>query len=135
VNAVVVTLVARLAIDGFDWTTGFVLGTIVAPTDAVAVTAIARYVRLPRKVTAILEGEGLLNDVTALVAYRLAVAAVVTGTFSLGGALLDFLWAGAAGVALGLAVGWLAVHVRRLLDDPPVEIIVSLLTPFAAYLP
>jgi CPA1 family monovalent cation:H+ antiporter len=133
-TTLLVAALAHWAI-GLAWPPAFVLATVVAQTDVVAVQAVTQRLRVPRRVVTILEGEGLINDVTALVGYRMAVAAVLTGAFSLGGAVLDFLWASAAGVALGLAVGWLAVQVRRLVDDPPVEITVSLLTPFAAYLP
>ena len=132
-TTIVVAAVAHFGI-GLGWPVAFVLGTIVAPTDLIAVTAITDRLPVPRQVLSILEGEGLANDVTALVCYRMAVATVVSGGFSLTDAVLQFLWAAAAGVALGLATGWLAVWVRRRLDDPPVEITISLLTPFAAFL-
>jgi monovalent cation/hydrogen antiporter len=135
VTMVVVAAVAQSLIDGFTWPSAFVLAAIVAPSDAVAVAAVTERLPVPRRVITILEGESLANDATALVSYRMAVAAVVTGTFSLGQASLSFLWAAAGGAAFGLAVGWLVVHVRRVLRHPPIEITVSLLTPFAAYLP
>jgi Na+/H+ antiporter len=118
-----------------SWPVAFVLATIVAPTDAVAVMAITRQLRVPRRITTILEGEGLLNDATALVAYRMAVAAVVAGTFSLDDACVSLVWVSVGGTLVGLAIGWITVQVRRLLHDPPVEVTLSLLTPFAAYLP
>jgi monovalent cation/hydrogen antiporter len=129
-----VAAVAHLAI-GLGWPLAFVLAAIVAPTDTVSVTAITEHLRIPRRVVIILEGESLVNDAVALVAYRMAVAAVVIGSFSASRAGLWFLWAAAGGVIIGLAVGWVIVWLRGNLHHPPVEIIISLLTPFAAYLP
>ncbi|MEN3307302.1 MAG: monovalent cation/hydrogen antiporter [Micromonosporaceae bacterium] len=134
-TTVAVGYTAHLLIPGLPLAAGFVLGAIVAPPDAVAATAIAHRVGLPRRVISILEGESLLNDATALVAYRIAVAAVVTGAFSFGEAVLRFVLVSAVGVAVGLGVGFLVVTVRRRIDDPLTENTVSLITPFAAYLP
>ena len=133
-----ILLVAAAAhgiIEGMSWPVALVLGTIVAPPDAVAVAAVTRRLSLPRRVITILEGESLVNDAAALVAYQMAVVAVVTGEFLPGKALLLFPWALVGGVAIGLLVGRLAVGVRRRLNDPPVDVTVSLLIPFAAYLP
>lgn len=113
---------------------GFVLGAIISPPDAIAATAIAERLNVPRRIVTILEGESLVNDATALVAYRFAVAAVVTGSFSLAGASLQFFIVGIGGILAGLAVGWLAVQFHKRVDDAPIEITVSLLTPFVAYL-
>lgn len=113
---------------------GFVLGAIISPPDAIAATAIAERLKIPRRIVTILEGESLVNDATALVAYRLAIAAVVTGAFSWAQAGGDFLLISCGGVLAGLAVGWLAEQFHRRVDDAPIEITVSLLTPFAAYL-
>ena len=113
---------------------GFVLGAIISPPDAIAATAIAERLNVPRRIVTILEGESLVNDATALVAYRFAVAAVVTGSFSLAGASVQFVLVGVGGILVGLAVGWLAVQFHKRVDDPPIEITVSLLTPFVAYL-
>src|ERR1041384_5126424 len=93
---------------GLPLAAGFVLGAIISPPDAVAATAIAERLRVPRRIVTILEGESLVNDATALVAYRVAIAAVVTGSFSLGHASVRFLIVGGGGILLGLAVGWLA---------------------------
>jgi len=134
-TTVTVGYTAHLLIPGLPLAAGFVLGAIVAPPDAVAATAIAHRVGLPRRVISILEGESLLNDATALVAYRIAVAAVVTGAFSYREAALRFLVVSAVGIAVGLGVGFLVVTVRRRIDDPLTENTVSLITPFAAYLP
>src|SRR5215510_12359471 len=113
---------------------GFVLGAIISPPDAIAATAIAERLKVPRRIVTILEGESLVNDATALVAYRFAIAAVVTGSFSLGRASGQFLIFGIGGILLGLAVGWLAEQFHKRVDDAPIEITVSLLTPFVAYL-
>lgn len=113
---------------------GFVLGAIVSPPDAVAATAIAERLKVPHRIVTILEGECLVNDATALVAYRFAVAAVATGSFSLGKASWEFFVVGIGGILIGLAVGWLVEWLGRRVDDAPIEITVSLLTPFAAYL-
>ncbi|SRR5579884_1467865 len=130
-----VAVIAHLVVPELDWPAAFALGAIVSPTDSVAATAIAQRLGAPRRIVTLLEGESLLNDATGLVAFRFAVAAALTGNFSLGQAGLSFVLVAAGGLAIGLAVGWLVGEVRRRLDDPPVEITVSLLTPFAAYLP
>jgi monovalent cation/hydrogen antiporter len=100
----------------------------------VAATAIAHRLRVPRRLVTILEGESLVNDTTAFVAYRFAVAAVVTGAFSLGQASLQFLLVGLGGTAVGIGFGWLATAIQRRLDEPSVQTTVSLLTPFVCYL-
>ena len=119
---------------GLPLSAGFVLGAIISPPDAIAATAITDRLKVPRRIVTILEGESLLNDATALVAYRVAVAAVVTGTFSLAHASGKFFLVGLGGNAVGLAVGWLAEQFHKRVDDAPIEITVSLLTPFVAYL-
>src|ERR1700737_587464 len=123
------------ALTGLPWAAAFVLGAIISPPDAVAATAITSRLRVSRKIVTILDGESLVNDATALVAYRFAVAAMISGTFSLSEAIGRFLLVALGGTGIGLAVGWLASHVQRRLDDPPVQITISLLTPFAAYIP
>jgi CPA1 family monovalent cation:H+ antiporter len=130
----VVAVVAHLVI-GLDWSVAFVLGAVVSPTDAVAPAATLRQLGAPRRVLAIIEGENLTNDWTALVLYRIAVAAVVSGSFSLWEAGLKFLLNGVAGLAIGLVVGYLIRELRRRVDDPPTELTISLLTGYAAYLP
>src|SRR3989442_4293408 len=124
------------ALGGLPWAAAFALGAVVSPPDAVAATAISKRLRLPRRIVTILEGESLVNDATALVAYRFAVAAVLSGaSFSFGAASLRFVWVAVGGIGIGLLVGWIVSHVQRRLDDPPIQITISLLTPFAAYLP
>jgi Na+/H+ antiporter len=123
------------AVIGLSWGAAFVLGAIVSPTDAIAATTVAQRLGVPRRIVTILEGESLVNDATGIVAYRVAVAAVVTGAFSIWEAGLQFVVGAAGGIAAGFAVGWLVVWARRhLSEDPSVQNIVSLLTPFVAYL-
>jgi CPA1 family monovalent cation:H+ antiporter len=131
VTMVVVAVVAHNMID-LGWPAAFALGAIVGPTDPVAATAIARRLGVPRRQVSILEGESLINDATALVAYRIAIG---TGTFSLLDAGWDFLWKAAGGIAIGLAVGWVIIQVRKRLDDPLVENTIGLLSGYAAYVP
>lgn len=134
VTIVAVAAVGRLAV-GLDWGVAFVLGAIVSPTDPIAATVIFRRLGVPGRMGTVVEGESLVNDGVGLVAYRLAVVAVATGAFSLPKAALEFVIVAAGGVALGLALGWLVARLRRRLDDPQVEITVSLFTPYAAYIP
>jgi len=130
-----VAAAAHTVVDGLPWAAAFTLGAIVAPTDPLAATAIARRLGVPRRLVTVLEGESLVNDASALVAYRLAVGAVVAGSFSLWGAGLQFVGRGIGGVAIGLAVGWLIAEARRRIEDPVVEIVLSVVTGYAAYLP
>jgi monovalent cation/hydrogen antiporter len=123
------------ALTGLPWATAFILGAIISPTDAVAATAIANRLRIPQRIVTILEGESLVNDATALVAYRFAIAATMSGTFSLYEASFRFILVALGGTGIGLVAGWLASQLQRRLDDPPVQITISLLTPFAAYIP
>src|SRR5438445_567187 len=131
----VVAWVAHLAVPGLPWAAAFVLGAVVSPPDVAAATAFLRRLPLPRRLVTILEGESMVNDAAAIVAYRMAVAAAVTGTFSFVHAGPRFLLVGAGGVVIGLAVGWLLGTVRRHIHDPEVENTISLLTGYAAYLP
>jgi Na+/H+ antiporter len=131
-----VAAVAHTLIREITWPAAFVLGAIVSPPDPVAAVAVMRRLGAPRMIVALLEGEGLVNDATALVAYRIGVTAVVTGAFSPGRAVLQLLVTGAGGVAVGLGVGWLIGQVRRRTPKfPIVENTISLLTPFLAYVP
>jgi len=133
----VVAVVVHALTPEFTWAAAFVLGAIISPPDPVAAVAVLRPLGAPRDVVTILEGEGLVNDATALVAYQIAVAAAVTGTFSPGRAALQLLVTGAGGVAVGIGVGWIIAFARRRLIGrfPIVENTISLLTPFFAYLP
>jgi monovalent cation/hydrogen antiporter len=120
---------------GLDWPAAFALGAIVAPTDAIAATSVFRRLGAPRIVVTLIEGESLFNDATALVAYRVAVLTVASGSFVLSDALGGFVSAAVGGIAIGVVVGWVAGEILRRLDDPPVEVLISLVIPFAAYLP
>ena len=130
-----VVAIVTHALTGLPWPAAFVLGAIISPPDAVAATAITSRLRVPRMIVTVLDGESLVNDATALVAYRFAIAAMMSGTFSLPEAVGRFLLVAMGGTGIGLAVGWLAAQVQRRLDDPPVQMTISLLTPFAAYIP
>lgn len=120
---------------GLPWAAAFVLGAVVSPTDAVAATAIAQRLGVPRRVVTVLEGESLVNDATGLVAFRVA-ASVAAGTavFSVAGAGLQFVVGAAGGVLLGVLTGWLTVRLLRMLDDPLIEAVVTLLVPFLTYI-
>jgi monovalent cation/hydrogen antiporter len=139
VGCVVFTTVAVAAashwVIGLSWQVGFVLGAIVSPPDAVAPLSIARRMCLPRRITVILEGEGLANDATALILYRFAVAAAVGGAFSIGHAVGTFITIVIGEVLWGIATGWLMLRLRRWVRDPRIEILLSVLTPFVAYWP
>jgi CPA1 family monovalent cation:H+ antiporter len=113
----------------------FTLGAIVSPTDAVAATSVFRRLGLPRLAVTLVEGESLFNDAIALVAYRAGVLAVASGTFLLLDAATTFVVAAIGGIAIGLIVGWFSAFVLRKLNSPTVEVILSLVIPFAAYLP
>jgi monovalent cation/hydrogen antiporter len=134
-TTLVVGVVAHSLIDDLPWSAAFVLGAVVSPTDPIAATSIARRLGVPRRLVTVIEGESLVNDATALVLYRVAVAAVLTGSFSLWEAGGRLILNAAAGIAIGLAVGYVVRQVRRRMQDPPAEIAISLLTGYLAYLP
>jgi monovalent cation/hydrogen antiporter len=135
VTVLAVGFTVHALIPGMPWAVAFVLGAVLSPTDAVAASAIARHLGLPRKIVAIIEGESLVNDASALVAYRFAVAAVCTGTFHFGRAALTFLFVSVAGVLIGLAGGWLIVQVFKRIRDPFILILFSLVGPYLVWLP
>ena len=135
VTTVAVAVLAHAVVEGMTWPAAFALGAIVSPTDPLAASAIGRRLGVPRRLLTVLEGESLVNDATAMVAYRIAVAAAVSGGFVLWQAGLRFLVGALGGVAVGLLAGWLVAEVRRRLDDPVVEIVVSIITGYVAYLP
>jgi Na+/H+ antiporter len=135
----VVAVVAHALLPQIGWAGACVLGAIVSPPDAVAAGAVFERFSVPRRVLAILDGEGLVNDATALVIYRFAVAAVVTGTFSAASAGLAFVGVAVGGVLLGLAFGWAIVEgtllLRRFaLSDYLIDNAIQLLAPYAIYL-
>ncbi|MFA6209264.1 MAG: Na+/H+ antiporter [Candidatus Obscuribacterales bacterium] len=129
-----VALAIHTVVPGIPWTAALAFGAIVSPTDAVAASAIAKEVRLPKRLMEIIKGESLTNDATGLVAYQFAVAAVATGAFSLYEMGTKFFYVAIGGIIIGLATGFILVRLRTRLEHKPVEIIVSLLSPFIAYL-
>lgn len=136
VSAGVVAFLAMSLVPGMTWPLAVALGAIVSPPDAIAATAIAQRLAVPRRIVSILEGESLLNDATALTIYRAAVgAAAAAAAVSVFGSLASFVFVALGGILIGIFVGWVVTWVRTQLTDTPVEITVSLLTPFAAYLP
>lgn len=130
-----VAYTASFIIPGMTLAAGFVLGAIISPPDAVAATAVLKNLRIPRRLSTILEGESLVNDSSGLVAYQFAIAAVVTGSFSMAEASTDFVWTSVGGIAFGWIVGLIAERLHRRLEDPAVEITLTILTPYIAYLP
>ena len=133
-TALAAAAVARALIVGMTWPVALALGAIVAPPDEIAATAIAARLGVPRRIMTILEGESLLNDATALTIYSVAIAAAVGGSFSPTSAAATFVLAIVGGLAIGVAVGWVIAHIRSRIEDTPVEITISLLTPYAAFL-
>ncbi len=136
VTIVAIAFVARQVIPALPWAAALLLGAIVAPSDPVSATAALRRLETPRAVDTILAGEGLVNDATALVAYRMTVEAIVSGrSLSLWRAAFRLAFVGAGGLAVGFAVGVAIAWLRRRLEHAPeIENTISLLTPFAAYI-
>ena len=123
------------AVAGIGWGPALVLGAILGPTDPIAATSVLRRLGAPDRISTILEGEALINDGTGLTVYKLAVAAVVSGHFSPGAGIVKFIAVAAGGVAVGLAAGWVSVEIRKRIDEPQIEISISLLTAYLAYIP
>ncbi len=134
-TTLVVGVVAKALVPELPWAAAFALGAIVAPPDAVAATAIFQRLGVPRRIVTILEGESLVNDASALIAYRVAVATILTGTFSLLDASLSFVAVGIGGIVVGVIVGKLVTATMSRTAEPTMEIIVSLIAPIAAYVP
>ena len=133
VTTAAVAVVAHWVIPGIGWPAAFVLGAVVSPPDAVAATAIFQRLGAPRRIVTILEGESLINDASAIVVYTFAVAAVVTGTFSLTDALLQFVIVIVIGVAVGAVLGHLLGSIISILRDPSLSAIATLIAPAGAY--
>lgn len=126
---------AAWLIPGFVWRTGFVLGAVVAPTDTIAASSIAKRIGLPRRIVVLLEGESLINDATGLLALEFATSMVVLGnTPSVPYALARLLYLAGVGIAVGLVLGWIVEWFERRVDDGPIEIAVSIFVPYAAYI-
>jgi Na+/H+ antiporter len=134
-SAFAAAAVAHAMIPGIPWAVALALGAIVAPPDEIAATAIATGLAVPRRIVTILEGESLLNDATALTIYSIAIAVAVGGSFKPSASAVTFAGALLGGIAIGLLVGWIVAQVRARIEDTPVEITISLLTPYAAFLP
>ncbi|HEX5322810.1 MAG TPA: Na+/H+ antiporter [Capsulimonadaceae bacterium] len=134
VTTAAVAAVAHYAINGFSWAAGFVLGAIVAPTDELAAAVVASRLRIPRRIVTVIEDESLVNDASSLVIYRLASASVVAGAFSLLSGAIQFVYITVVGIAVGLLVGWVFAKILNRLDDPSIEITITLLIPFISYL-
>ena len=130
-----VAVVAHALVDDMSWGAAFVLGAVVAPTDPLAASSIMHRLGVPRRAITIVEGESLVNDGTALVLYRVAVTAVVAGTFSVWEASWRLVRSVVGGVAIGLIVGFLVAFVRRRIDNPPVEVTIALITGYLAFIP
>ncbi len=130
-----VAVIAPHVFNGVDWRLGLVLGAIVAPTDAIAATSIARRIGLPGRIVDILEGESLVNDATGLLALEFAIAILVNRRFpTVSSGVLTLVWLTAGGIAVGLAVAWIVNHFEQWIDDGPIEVAISILVPFVAYL-
>ena len=133
-TATAVAAVGHYAL-GLHWSVGFVLGAIVSPPDAVAPMAVLRRIGLPRRLVTVLEGESLVYDATALVAFSFALGAVATNTFSLAAAMSKFVIVAVGEIGFGIAVGWLMLRLRHLVDEPRAEVLLALSTPFVAFWP
>ncbi|MGK2864200.1 MAG: Na+/H+ antiporter [Chitinophagaceae bacterium] len=134
-TTVAVAICARYLIPGFTWPLSFVLGAIVSPPDAVAASGIIKGLGLNKKVITILEGESLVNDASALIAYRFSILAVTTGSFVLWQAGLQFLLVAGVGIVVGIVVGYLFVLAHKKIENNPiVETSLTLLSPYIAYL-
>jgi len=126
---------AKWVFPGFDWRLGFALGAVVATTDAIAATSIAKRVGLPQGIVDVLEGESLLNDASGLLALEFAVAMVVTGeTLTIAQGILRLAYLVAAGIVFGLLIGVVTEFIHKQLDDGPIEITLSIVVPYAVYL-
>jgi monovalent cation/hydrogen antiporter len=128
-----VAAVARALIPGLGWAPAIALGAIVSPPDAVAATAIGRRLTIPRRLVTIIEGESLVNDASALVLYRTAIAATLLGEFALGDALVDFVYAVSIGIGVGVAIAVAARWSLWLIEDTFSEVAITLIAPYAAW--
>lgn len=130
-----VAVAAPHVFNGFDWRLGLVLGAIVAPTDAIAASSIARRIGLPGRIVDILDGESLVNDATGLLALEFAIGILVNKRFpTVSNGVLTLVWLTAGGIAVGLAIAWIVDRLERWIDDGPIEVAISILVPFVAYL-
>jgi len=130
-----IALLAPLFLPGFDWRMGVVLGAVIAPTDTIAATSIAKRLGLPKRIVDVLEGESLINDATGLLALEFGIAMLVSGhTPTLGGGLWRLIYLTVSGIAVGLVIGVIVDLIEHHLDDGPIEITLSIMVPYAVYL-
>lgn len=135
VTAWVVAEVCTMVVPGMSWWQGFLIGAIVSPPDAAAATAICQRLGVSRRIVTVLEGESLVNDASGLIAYRVALVAVTQGAFSPLQTAWSFLFAAGAGACIGLAAGMVIAQLHRRIRDPVVTTALSLLAPYASYVP
>src|SRR6478609_8557104 len=139
VGLVLVTIVAVAAVAnavlGLPWAAAFVLGAVLGPTDPVSAAAVLDRLGVTGRAKTILQGESLINDASGLTAFRIGLAAAAGTAGSVGGEALVFVWIVVGGVAIGFAAGWVFGHLRRIVTDPSLDVALSLLTPFVAYVP
>jgi CPA1 family monovalent cation:H+ antiporter len=133
-TTVAVAYAAHLLLPGIPWAAAVALGAIVSPPDAVAAEAILKRLPIPRRIVSILLGESLVNDASALILYRGAVAALIAGAFSPGELVVRFFLDSVAGIVLGLAVGWVIVQAAKVTKDPLAETAMTLLGPYLAWI-
>ncbi len=134
-SAISVALVANYFIPGFSLALGLLLGGIVSPPDAVSAGAILKFVKAPRRVRSILEGESLLNDASSLIIFRFALIAVATGQFVWHEAALSFVWMVAGGIGIGVAIGYIIMKIHKFLPtDANSDIVLTILTPYIMYI-
>ena len=139
IGLVIVTTLAvgatlKVLVPDIPWAAAFVLGAIVSPPDAVAATAILSRLNVPRRVVTVLEGESLVNDASGLVLYKFAVAAVLTGMFSLADATLQFAGMSLGGIVMGVGIAWLFIAIHRHLGDVFIEVLMAMAAPYVAYM-
>jgi len=134
ITSCVVAIASKAFIPGFTWALGFLLGGIISPPDAISATTIMRQVKVSKSFISIVEGESLLNDASSLIVFRFALAAVITGQFHFGGAVMSFFLVVIMGILIGLAVGFIffAIH-RWLPTTTSIEIVLTLVTPYCMY--
>lgn len=134
-TAISVAVIANSFIPGFSLALGFLLGGIVSPPDAVSASAILKFVKVPKRMSSILEGESLLNDASSLIIFRFAMIAVATGQFVWQEAALSFCWMVAGGVGIGLLVGFIFLKLHKWLPtDVNMDTVLTLVTPHAMYI-
>src|SRR4249919_3184662 len=134
VTTAVVAIAAHALMPGMPWAVAVALGAIVSPPDAVAATAIVSRLPVPRRVIVVLEGESLVNDASALILYRSAVAAAVTSVFSWGESIVRFFVDAGVGVLVGVLVGWVVLKIMRWSKDALAETLLTLAAPYVAWL-